>query len=124
MWKSDALVVGIDTLHNSDMSVVLEVRSDQWEEKLKMQPIQTIFNPNHTYISAYIGTDGKVIKMTAGKWGVKKNNLSIHQLFPSDRQMDYRIDLAAGALELRSKIDFDNDGKNDDLFYCQMKKVS
>ncbi len=123
MWQSDALVVGIDTIHNSQMSVILEVTKDDWTKKLRMQPMQTIFNPNKTYISAYTSTDGKLIKMTAGKWDVGKNQLKIHQLFPDDKQMDYRIDFTAGVAELRSKLDFDGDGSNDDMFYCQMKKV-
>ncbi|MCX6290463.1 MAG: hypothetical protein NT126_01710 [Bacteroidetes bacterium] len=124
MWRTDALVVGIDTIHNSDMSVILEVRSDEWVERMKMQPIQTIFNPNKTYISAYTNAEGKVIKVTAGKWSAAKNQLKIHQLFPNDQQMNYRVDLTAGSAELRSKLDFDGDGKDDDFFYCQMKKVS
>ncbi len=123
MWESDALVVGIDTVHNSQTSVVLSVTSDEWKKKLKIQPVQTIFNPNKTYISAYTSIDGQLIKFTAGRWDVEKNNLSIHQLFPSDREMNYRIDLTCGAAELRSTLDFDGDGKDDDLYYCQMKKV-
>jgi hypothetical protein len=124
MWKSDAVVVGIDTIHNSPTSVILEVTRDEWSEKLNMQPVQTIFNPNKTYVSAYTTTDGKVIRVTAGKWDVGKNQLNIHQLFPSDKQMNYRIDFSDGFAELRSRLDFDGDGKKDDLFYCQMKKIS
>jgi hypothetical protein len=123
MWQSDALVVGIDTINNSENSVILEVTKDQWTEKLRMQPIQTIFNSNNTYITAYTSSDGKLIKMTAGKWNMGKNQLKIHQLFPEERQMNYRIDFTAGCAELRSRLDFDNDGKEDDLFYCQMKRV-
>ena len=123
-WKSDALVVMIDTIHNSETSVVLNVTKDEWVEKTNLQPIQTIFNKNKTYVSAYASADGKIIRMTAGKWEAGKNQLRIHQLFPSDKQMNYRIDLNDGFAELRSRMDFDGDGKNDDVFYCQMKKVS
>ena len=123
VWESDALVVGIDTIHNSETSVVLSISPDEWATKLKLQPIQTIFNPNKTYVSAYTSIDGKLLKVTAGKWDVEKNHLSIHQLFPDDKEMNYRIDLTAGTAELRSKLDFDGDGKDDDLYYCQMKKV-
>jgi len=123
-WQSDALVVGIDTMNNSDLNVVLEITKDEWCEKLKLQPIQTIFNANNTYVSAYVSTDGKLLKITAGKWDVGKNQLRIHQLFPIEKQMDYRIDLTAGSAELRSRLDFDGDGKNDDMLFCQMKKVS
>ena len=122
-WWSDEIIVGIDTINNSGNSVVLEINKDEWREKLKMQPIQTVFNPNKTYVSAYCTTEGKIIRMTAGKWNVEKNQLKIHQLFPIDRQMQYRIDLTSGYAELRSKLDFDGDGKSDDLYYCQMKKI-
>ncbi len=124
LWKSDALVVGIDTIHNTETSVILSVTKDEWTEKLKLQPVQTIFNQNKTYVSAYTSADGKLIRVTAGKWDVGKNQLKIHQLFPNDKQMDYRIDISDGFAELRSRLDFDGDGKNDDMFYCQMKKVS
>jgi hypothetical protein len=124
MWKSDAVIVGIDTIHNSSTSVVLQVNKEEWNDRLHIQPVQTIFNPNKTYVSAYTTTDGKVIKVTAGKWDVGKNQLNIHQLFPNDKQMNYRIDLSDGFAELRSKLDFDGDGKQDDIFYCQMKKIT
>ena len=122
-WWSDEIVVGIDTINNSGNSVVLQINKDGWSEKLNLRPIQTIFNSNKTYVSAYCTTEGKIIKVTVGKWTVDKNQLNIHQLFPSDQQMNYRIDLDSGYAQLRSQLDFDGDGKSDDMFYCQMKKV-
>jgi hypothetical protein len=123
MWQMNSLVIGVDTINNSDISGVLEIREDNWNEKLKMQPIQTLFSPNKTYISAYRSEEGKIIRFTTGRWDVDKNQLKIHQLFPSDKQMNYRINLSDGCAELRSKLDFDGDGKNDDLLYYQMKRV-
>ena len=123
MWQMNSLVVGFDTIHNTQMSCVLQIDCDQWKEKLKLQPIQTLFSPNKTYISAYCTDEGKIIRFTTGRWEVEKNQLKIHQLFPSDKQMNYRIDLTDGCAQLRSKMDFDEDGNTDDLFYCQMKRV-
>jgi hypothetical protein len=122
-WISDAVVVGIDTINNTDLSVLVEINQGDWKEKLHLQPIQTIFNKNKTYVSAYCTTDGKIIRVTAGKWKMEKNRLNIHQLFPNDKQMNYRIDLEDGFAQLKSNLDFDGDGNNDDIFYCQMKKV-
>jgi len=122
-WWSDELIVGIDTINNSKTSVLLEIKKDEWEEKLNMKPIQTIFNPNKTYVSAYCNSEGKIIRVTAGKWTVEKNQLNIHQLFPNDKEMNYRINVDSGYAELRTKLDFDGDGKSDDLYYCQMKKI-
>jgi hypothetical protein len=123
MWQMNSLVVDFDTIHNSEMSAVLSIDKDSWNEKLKLQPIQTLFSPNKTYISAYCTDEGKIIRFTTGRWEVEKNQLKIHQLFPSDKQMNYRIDLSDGCAQLRSKLDFDGDGKSDDLFFCEMKKV-
>ncbi len=123
MWQMNSLLVGIDTIYNSETSVILQIAQDEWKEKLKLQPIQTLFSPNKTYISAYCTSEGKIIRFTTGRWNVEKNQLKIHQLFPNDQQMNYRIDLSDGCAELRSKLDFDGDGKSDDLLYYQMKKV-
>jgi hypothetical protein len=123
MWQMNSLVIGFDTIHNTQTSCVLQIGADEWNEKLKLQPIQTLFSPNKTYISAYCTDEGKIIRFTTGKWEVEKNQLKIHQLFPSDKQMNYRIDVSDGCAQLRSKMDFDEDGKSDDLFYCEMKKV-
>ena len=122
-WWSDEIIVGIDTINNSGTSVLVEVNKDEWREKLKLLPVQTIFNSNKTYLSAYCTTEGKIIRVTAGTWTVEKKQLNIHQLFPTDQQMNYRIDLSSGYAELRSQLDYDGDGKSDDLFYCQMKKA-
>jgi len=123
-WWSDELIVGIDTINNSGTSVLLEINKDEWAEKLKMKPIQTIFNPNKTYVSAYCTDEGKIIRVTAGKWTVEKNQLNIHQLYPNDKEMKYRINVDSGYAELSTRLDFDGDGKTDDLYYCQMKKIS
>ena len=123
MWQMNSLVIGVDTIHNSETSAVLEITPDNWKEKLKLQPIQTLFSPNKTYISAYCSEEGKIIRFTTGRWEVEKNQLKIHQLFPSDKQMNYRIDLSDGCAQLRSKLDFDRDGKSDDMLYYEMKRV-
>ena len=122
-WLSDEIIVGIDTINNSGNSVLLEINKEEYQEKLKLRPIQTVFHANKTYVSAYCTTEGKIIRVTAGKWTIEKNKLNIHQLFPSDQQLNYRIDLSAGYAQLRSQLDFDGDGNSDDMFYCQMKKI-
>jgi len=123
MWQAYDIIVGIDTIHNSGNSALLEVNNNDWRDKLKLRPIQTIFNANNTYVSAYCTDEGRLIRVTSGKWDMKKNQLNIHQLFPNDKEMNYRIELSAGVAQLRSKLDFDGDGKSDDMYYCQMKKV-
>jgi hypothetical protein len=123
MWQMNTLVVGIDTIQNSATSGVLEISPDNWNERLKMQPIQTLFSSNKTYISAYCSEEGKIIHFATGRWEVEKNQLKIHQLFPSDKQMNYRIDLTDGCAQLRSHLDFDGDGKTDDMLYYEMKRV-
>ena len=123
MWQMNSLVVGIDTIQNSETSCVLQIGKEDWNEKLKLQPIQTLFSPNKTYISAYCTDEGKIIRFTTGRWEMEKNQLKIHQLFPIEKQMNYRIDLSDGSAQLRSHLDFDGDGKTDDMFYCEMKKV-
>ena len=85
-WWSDEIMVGIDTINNSGTSCLLEVNKDEWREKLKLLPVQTIFNSNKTYLSAYCTTEGKIVRVTAGTWNVEKKQLNLHQLFPTDHR--------------------------------------
>src|SRR5438105_32799 len=61
-WLTDEILIGIDTIHNSRTSVLLEIKKEEWREKLKLLPIQTIFNQNKTYVSAYSTIEGKIIR--------------------------------------------------------------
>ncbi|MBL7933672.1 MAG: hypothetical protein JNL60_17345, partial [Bacteroidia bacterium] len=48
-WRSVSMTLNMNSFRNSDSSKVFEVSEANWESRMNIRPIRTIFRNNHTY---------------------------------------------------------------------------
>ena len=125
-WETDWMIVRIDTINNSETSVVVEITPSDWGDKVKTLPARCRFNDDGTYVSWIYDTDHRLIRKCIGHWNMNAQFLAIEQQYPSARNMVWQVNIPKSSkyAEFFSKYDFDGDGKSDDNIYCQMKRIS
>ncbi|MEX0812511.1 MAG: hypothetical protein WD048_09875 [Chitinophagales bacterium] len=120
-WESLSIKVEINS--EGGESRVLEVPRSQWEEKLKIQPIQTTYNADSTYSSVYKSLEGKVITTNKGTWLIKNDALIMRETEPRKENFRYSVEFSGDSALFKGEIDWDLDGKKDDFYEGWQIKV-
>src|SRR6187399_318878 len=90
-WEADWMMVGIDTINNSDNSVVMKVTPSDWGDKTKTLPARSRFNDDGTYVSWIYDSGHKLIRKCIGHWSIADKFLTIEQQFPSVKNMVWKV---------------------------------
>jgi len=122
-WNNLSIKVDINTKNNSDSNEVLEVDRPQWEEKLKIKPIRTFFRADSTWNSAHYNLKDSLVYNPSGKWWLENDKLVMLQDFPSNDTTWYSIIIQKDTASFESMLDWDMDGKKDDLYFGKQIKV-
>lgn len=119
-WESLSIKVEIN---KESGSRTLEVPRSEWEEKLKIQPIETTYNADSTYTSVYKSLEGKVITTNKGSWYIKKGDLVMREVEPRKETFNYSVKFDGDSVFFKGAIDWDLDGKKDDMYEGWQIKV-
>ena len=123
-WQNTYLKVEMPTSNNTRSLEVLEVTPQNWEKKMKIQPIRTIFNKNRTYHSEHRNLKGTLIYNPAGIWSIKGDTITMMDTYPiQGKCFKYKIAINGDCVEFWGKEDFDADGVKDDMYYGKQKKL-
>src|SRR4051812_6287727 len=66
-WKSVSLKIKMNSVNNTDSSKIFAVDEKNWDSKMKMRPIHTIFKVNGTYNSEHFNLKDSLVFNPAGK---------------------------------------------------------
>lgn len=100
------------------------VTRDQWVKATGNLPIITAINADHTYESWYYDPSGKVLmRNPSGTWSLSQDSIIMQQIKP-DQNTVFKMHLSFDdqLLHFRGVIDFDLDGRQDDLYDGWMQK--
>src|SRR3954469_23015811 len=69
-WESNWMIVGIDSINNSEDSVIVEISPADWSTKVKTLPSKCRFNDDGTYVSWLYDTGHQLIRKCIGHWNM------------------------------------------------------
>ncbi|QSE96613.1 hypothetical protein [Fulvivirga lutea] len=117
-WRNLELKV---TIKNNSKDSVLNVPEGKWPEILNINPIETSFNEDGTFVSVYKDIGGNVIMSTNGTWGAIGDTLKMTK---SNLTNSYHAQINEDIVTFKSYLDWDNDGERDDYYEGTQEKIS
>jgi len=102
----------------------MEADSSNWEERLHIKPIRTHFEADGTYYSEYRNLQDSIVRRPSGTWSLKGDSLTMSQLQPEPMQMTLQLQIEKDVATFTGLIDFDGDGKTNDLYYGRQRKYN
>jgi len=119
-WENISLTVKMNTYQNKDTTSYLRAPEGKWEEVLKIKPIRTTYNENGTYKSMYRDLEDRIVGESEGTWSIRNDSLI---LLAEGVEYSYSVILENGNARFVSLMDWDQDGKSDDLYDGWQRKV-
>lgn len=112
-WMNTELKVKMNTFQNQDTTRWLIAREGEWEKVLKIKPIVTTYFPDGTFRSEYKDLNDDPIGLEEGKWQLMGDTL---KLSSSHYHYDYKLYMENDKIRFVALVDWDEDGKKDDLY--------
>lgn len=119
-WQTTYLKIDYKTFQNSDSTSVYE---DKFENNPELIA-QSKYNADGTFTSWFVNKKGGKISESKGTWSVKKDSLTVEFFYNNrDMKVSYFLEETPEGFIAKSKYDWDEDGKNDDLLTMKTKRV-
>lgn len=116
-WNNLSIRINIQSKNNSDTSEVFDVNRSEWEDRLRIKPIRTFFRTDSTWNSAHYNLNDSLVYNPSGKWWLHAEKLVMLQDFPSRDTTTYSLSLKNDTASFETMLDWDMDGKKDDLYF-------
>lgn len=113
VWKTVAFRVHVHSFHNSDSTFIMEVKEGEWEQKMQMHPIQTVYEVENRFYVQYKNLSDSLLRTERGIWNVFGDTL---MLVSPNATYQYEVILQNRKAELRALLDWDGDGQEDDEY--------
>ena len=119
-WSNIDLEVLVNQRDPVDSVYTFEVLEGDWEQTLNIKPIVTEFRRDGSYRSEYRSLQDSVIREAEGFWKMDRDTLI---LIEDGTATSYHMELSDGKVTFRGWLDWDQDGKQDDLYSGRQKKI-
>lgn len=124
-WRNTSLNVTMHSAHGvSDSVKVLEANESNWEAKVHIRPIQTFFEEDGTYRSDHFNLNDSLLFSAVGTWSVSNDTLIMKQTSPNVATYRLKTIINNDEVTFSGKLDFDEDGAEDDDYFGTQKKFS
>jgi hypothetical protein len=123
-WNNISMHVKFHSKNNTDSGEIFKVTPGEWENTLKIKPIRTFFRADSTWNSAHYNLADSLVFNPSGKWWIKRDSLVMMQQFPSTDTVSYFIKIWSDTCRFEAMLDWDMDGKKDDLYTGLQRKVN
>lgn len=121
-WRNVSINVTINTVNNSDSSAVFAADESNWEQKLRMKPIRTFYKEDGAYISEYRDLNDSLFHKASGTWSVRGDSLILNQTQPNAKTYLSQVFIKDNLAEFTIRLDWDQDGKKDDMDFGVQRK--
>jgi len=123
-WRSSSLKLTMNTFNNKDTTRVFEVNENNWEKKMNIRPIKTIYFGDGTYYTEHRNLHDSLIYDPAGSWKILGDTIILRDTIPNKGlPYKYKIVINNDHVEFTGIEDCDNDGKADDNYYGVQRKI-
>lgn len=122
-WRNVSLKIKMNTFKNRDTFRIFEVNENNWEAKMRIQPIRTFYRADGTYNSEHRNLKDSLIYNPAGRWAIQGDTIIMMDTFP-ERALSYRykIVIKNNIAEFTGLEDCDRDGNADDDYYGTQRR--
>lgn len=112
-------------MHNekTGKATTMEADSATWEAKLHIKPIRTHFKNDGSYFSEYRNLKDSVVRIPSGLWSIKGDTLIMTELKPEKSVLKVHVKIEKGLVTFHGMIDFDGEGKENDEYFGEQRKV-
>ncbi len=121
-WRNESMRVECATYRGSDSTFVIDVPAGQWEAKMRMQPIRTTYKADGSYVSEYRTLSDSISLRRKGTWTANGKRLILRETEPDSREYVNEYSISGKRARFSSTLDFDSDGKTDDLYEGVQRK--
>jgi hypothetical protein len=122
-WRNTSLKVMMNTFNGfKDSTRMLEANLNNWEEKVRIKPIQTFFEKDGTYRSDHFALNDSLLFSAAGTWTLSNDTLIMRQTSPNVATYRLKTKIVNDEATFSGIIDFDDDGEEDDEYFGTQKK--
>ncbi|MCG8309545.1 MAG: hypothetical protein MI975_19270 [Cytophagales bacterium] len=118
-WTNVSMRVWVKTFNNSDTSFIVDISEENWEMKMNVKPIITAIYEDGTYVSEFRNSFDSLVYRPEGTWLIDGDTLIMqdHQAI-----YKYQIFIDGDRAEFNSLVDWDKDGKADDVYFGIQRK--
>jgi hypothetical protein len=118
VWDNLSLKIKMNSFNNTDSTRVFEVDEKDWEQKMRIRPIRTIYRKDGSYNSEHRNLNDSIIYNPAGKWYILGDTIFMTDTFP-ERGLTYKyhVRIKGNIVEFTGVEDCDRDGKKDDEYF-------
>lgn len=120
-WSNLDLKVLVNHASSEDSAYTFVVPPGEWEQILNIKPILTEFKSDGTYSSEYRSLQDSVIRETDGTWDMIADTLILIEEGTATR---YHFKIEGSEVIFKGWLDWDQDGKLDDLYSGRQVKVN
>lgn len=118
-WYNESMSVQLGA-SDGEVDSLFSVPKGQWESVLGIKPILTTYAEDGSYTSEYISLEGELLQSKAGQWSLEGDTLFLTE---DGQTTAYFFDWREGKAGFIGYLDWDNDGKANDLYEgIQIKK--
>ncbi len=119
VWESASFRVEVRTPNNTDTTHLIEVSEQEWAQKMKMKPIEAYYQQDHKYVAEYRNLSDSLIRRHRGIWNTFGDTLVVIE---PDAIYQYTMEWENQKVLFKSRVDWDADGLEDDIYIGIYKK--
>lgn len=120
-WQNVSLKIKVNS---KKAPQVIEVDEMNWEDKMNIKPVKTIFFEDHTYRSEYYNLNDSIIRLVEGTWEILGDSLFLDQNKPEWKSYTYKVSINSDMATFEGVLDWDGDGEDDDTYIGVQKRQS
>jgi hypothetical protein len=121
-WRNLTIHIDIMSADNTDKKEVWEANESNWEKQFKIKPIHTYFKEDNTFYSEYYTLKDSMFYRPTGKWTLKGNNLTFYYEKPKVDTLYFTVSIKDNIATFHGILDWDEDGKKDDIYDGTQRK--
>ena len=114
VWEHYEMSLRVEGVRLSDSVYTLEIKQDEWEQKLKVDRVETEYLEDHTYRMNFYLDSNKLDRTVRGMWNTFGDTTLMH--IEPDGTYEYRVERAGDKWVLESIMDWDKDTQIDDYY--------
>jgi hypothetical protein len=123
VWIGSWLHVEVTGAGGTPLDRVIDVREENWKETFKRTPLRTEYFPNHTFKWTYYDRD-TLKESPVISWEMRGDSMIQTDTSFANNNFHYKVIYQNDSLlEFRTKVDWDFDGSNDDLYYGHIRRA-
>lgn len=123
-WVNATFNIEMNTFRNGKDHKTFSVKEGDWEKQMGVRPLLTMYHENGSYVTEHRNLKDSVFLNQAGKWTIIGDSLFMRDTLPEEGNWyRYRIVINGDHCKIIGIEDSDNDGKLDDLYTGELRKV-